>query len=158
MNLRTIVLDIPVFPLSFVISLQRRGCVIVHNRDCVLSHDPRTRLLRMNIVNILLNLASPPDKPVSARLLLVGPFPFSVFHDCPSPTELATQWRDHQQRRDIHRKSSKSRQEINPHGQIQARNLERNSPQIQTWRGGSWHIVERVNLVGSHGKSKKSTC
>ena len=60
MKLRTIVPDIPVFPLSFVISLQRRGCVIVHNRDCVLSHDPRTRLLRMNIVNILLNLASPP--------------------------------------------------------------------------------------------------
>ena len=69
----------------------RRGCVIVHNRDCVLSHDPGTRLLRMNIVNILLNLASPPDKPVSARLLVAGPFPFSVFHDCPSPTELATQ-------------------------------------------------------------------
>ena len=43
----------------------RRGCVIVHNPDCVLSHDRRTRLLRMNIVNILLNLPSLPDKPVS---------------------------------------------------------------------------------------------
>ena len=113
--------------LPFVISLLRRGCVIVHNPDCVLSHDQGTRLLRMNIVNILLNLPSP-DKPVTARRLLVGPFPFSVFHDCPSPTELATQWRDHQQRRDIHRKSSKSRQEINPHGKKRA-NTGKKSPE-----------------------------
>ena len=82
----------------------------------------------MNIVNILLNLPSPLDKPVIGRRLLVGPFPFSVFHDCPSPTELATQWRDHQQRRDIHRKSSKSRQEINPHGKKQA-NTGKKSPE-----------------------------
>ena len=117
--------------LPFVISLPRRGCVIVHNPDCVLSHDQGTRLLRMNIVNILLNLPFPPpplDKPVSGRRLLVGPFPFSVFHERPSPTELATQWRDHQQRRDIHRKSSKSRQEINPHGKKQA-NTGKKSPE-----------------------------
>ena len=102
-------------------STLRRGCVIVHDPDCVLSHDRGTRLLRMNIVNILLNLT---NLRATSRW-------FSVFHDCPSTTELATQWRDHLQRRDIHRKPSKSRQEINPHeksGKIQARNLLRKFP------------------------------
>ena len=60
-------------------STLRRGCVIVHTPDCVLSHDRRTRLLRMNIVNILLNLRSA-DKPAS-DFSLVFRFPWLSVND-----------------------------------------------------------------------------
>ena len=142
-------------------STLRRGCVIVHNRDCVLSHDPRTRLLRMNIVNILLNLASPPwqtcERPTSPRWSVsIFRFPWLSVTDGISHavTRPPTTSRHPQEIQQIQARNKPTRGKKRANTGKKSRG---NSPQIQTWRGGSWHIVEQVNLVGSHGKSKKST-
>ena len=111
--------------LPFVISLPRRGCVIVHDPDCVLSHDRRTRLLRMNIVNILLNLRSA-DKP-SSDFSLVFRFPWLSVNDRISHavTRPPTTSRHPQETQQIQARNKPTREK---NGQIRARNLQRKFP------------------------------
>ena len=123
--------------LHFVISLPRRGCVIVHNPDCVLSHDQGTRLLRMNIVNILLNLPSPSpspwqtcERPTTSRWSVsIFRFPWTSVTDRISHavTRPPTTSRHPQEIQQIQARNKPTREKTGKYGQEISRE---NSPQI----------------------------